>query len=89
MTRNIIALLQDPLFLSCVLEDTDGQHVLQFSPDIHPSRREIAEAEHILRTLDGHPSAVSAEEVQQLKNRIQGLILGDNSTKNSRNTDFS
>ena len=70
MNQNVIALLQDPLFLSSVLEAPGVAELLRHDPQLRPTKTEVEEAAHILMTLDRCQSHLTPEELEQLKKRI-------------------
>lgn len=74
MTQNVIALLQDPVFLSNVLENPGATVFLRHDPQLRPSKTEMDEAAHILMTLDQRECALTREELELLKKRILCLV---------------
>lgn len=83
MTHNVIELLEDPVFLRCVLDDDSGDGKVRYSSNIHPTSHEIEEAERILLTLDDGECAISQQEIKMLKKRIKSLIEAEIGRKNN------
>lgn len=70
MNQNVIALLLDPIFLSCVLEAPGVAVPLRHDPQLRPTKTEVEEAAHILMTLDRRQCHLTPEELEQLKKHI-------------------